>query len=130
WAGYHHNRYKKSCLKDFLSGPCIFLPMGLFPHVVTSYFTPSSAMMVMIMWSVCFSVTVRAQESVKVLGTIVDSESQSPVPFVHVYTTTHRNGTISDALGQFELNLRTPDTLIFSSVGYETKLIAFSADDK
>jgi hypothetical protein len=85
-------------------------------------------MVVTIIWFMCFSDTVRAQEAVKVVGTIVDSQSQSPVPFVHVYTTTHRKGTISDELGHFELSLRTSDTLIFSSVGYETKIIAFSAD--
>lgn len=77
-----------------------------------------------------FWVPVRAQETIRVAGTIVDSQSQAPVPFVHVYTASLGHGTISDAMGQFTLSFEKPDTLIFSCVGYELQRVAFSADDK
>jgi hypothetical protein len=72
----------------------------------------------------------RCQEIIKVTGTIVDSQSLEPVPFVHVYTASLRHGTISDATGQFTLSFTKPDTLIFSSVGYELQRLAFTTDDK
>ena len=74
--------------------------------------------------------TVYSQETIKVVGTILDRQSGAPVPFVHVYTTSYRYGTISDAAGEFILSFAVPDTLNFSSVGYESKSIAFSDDGK
>jgi hypothetical protein len=94
--------------------------------------TPPKILVITMAWLIPFvsCQTVFAQETIRVVGTVVNSQNQSPVPFVHVYTTSYHHGTISDGAGQFELNFAKPDTLIFSCVGYESKRIAFSAEDK
>jgi len=104
--------------------------MGSFSDMAASCLSPSRTVVVVILYFMSVSSAVNAQETVRLAGTVIDSQSEEPVPFVHIYTTSFRKGTISDTLGQFTLSFGTPDTLVLSSVGYETKRIAFPADDK
>lgn len=60
-----------------------------------------------------------AQSTLRIAGTVVDSGTGTPVPFVHVYTTTYSHGTVADHQGRFLVVLEKTDTLAFSSVGYE-----------
>lgn len=98
----------------------------------TSRLTSDGTLVITMVWLISFAFCdrVNAQETIRVVGTIVDSQSRAPLAFVHVYTASYRHGTISDAMGQFTLSFTKPDTLIFSSVGYESQRLAFSAEDK
>ncbi|SDK26819.1 TonB-linked outer membrane protein, SusC/RagA family [Pedobacter sp. ok626] len=58
------------------------------------------------------------------LSGIVTDETGSPIPGATVVEKGIKNGVVTDAAGQYKLNVNNPNsTLIFSSVGYETKEI-------
>lgn len=59
-----------------------------------------------------------AQEEIKVKGRISDPASKEPVPYVNIINKAAGKGTSSNVYGQFNLNVRAGDTLIFSAVGY------------
>ncbi len=64
-----------------------------------------------------------SQNSLK--GVVLDAESNKPVPYVSIGITDKPNGTVSNAEGEFKIDLDTKvnnnDTLKFSSVGYQSK---------
>lgn len=101
-------------------------------NLVTSYRSFERVFLIAMVWLIPLAVcnTLHAQGTIRVAGTIVDSQSQAPVPFVHIYTASLGHGTISDVMGEFVMSFQTPDTLIFSSVGYELQRVAFSAEDQ
>lgn len=59
-----------------------------------------------------------AQTPVRITGTVFSRQSGEPLPYVHVYTTSFRFGTVSDEDGHFFLRVNEEDTLVFSSIGY------------
>lgn len=65
--------------------------------------------------------SVLAQSPVTVTGTVVDSQTGEPVPFVHIYSLSSRHGTVADDQGRFFLTVGRVDTIAFSSVGYEVR---------
>lgn len=60
-------------------------------------------------------------------GVVVDSTTMQPLPYVNIVIKTTGPGTVSDLRGSFELNAEAHDTIVFSRVGYHTKILpAFS----
>lgn len=60
-------------------------------------------------------------------GMVVDSTSMQPLPYVNIVIKTTGPGTVSDLRGSFVLKAGEQDTIVFSRVGYHTKMIpAFS----
>jgi hypothetical protein len=61
-------------------------------------------------------------QSVTITGSIRDAHTQEPVSYASVYLSASKIGKISDSLGFFSIRLNNveQDTLIISSVGYET----------
>lgn len=60
----------------------------------------------------------------KITGIVIDSTTNRPVSFVAVYIQRSKTGTTTDNSGRFKLRMNSEnDTVVFSSVGYRTKLI-------
>ncbi|GLU53016.1 TonB-dependent receptor [Dyadobacter frigoris] len=68
--------------------------------------------------SLLFSQITNAQ-TVKVAGTILDSETKQPLAGASVVVKGNLSGTISNATGNFGININTPASLVISLVGYE-----------
>jgi hypothetical protein len=58
----------------------------------------------------------------QVKGNVTD-EKGNPLPFVNIFVENTYNGTTSNDLGKFELNIKTPGkhTIIFQYLGYKTR---------
>ncbi|MGS2727161.1 carboxypeptidase-like regulatory domain-containing protein [Psychroserpens sp. BH13MA-6] len=62
-------------------------------------------------------------------GTVLDSISQEPIPYVNIWVENENIGTTSNEIGQFEINESLKDkTLIFSAIGFKTKKVNFKAN--
>lgn len=70
-----------------------------------------------------------AQSGIKVSGTVIDSETKEPVPFVNIYTRSLSGGTITNDLGKFDLTINKTDTLVFSAVGFDKYFFSLKQDD-
>ncbi len=70
----------------------------------------------------CCTVTAVAQQ-VQLSGKVMDADSLLPVASVHVYIKGEDQGTISNVNGFFSLNISNRDTVVFSSVNYQTQAI-------
>lgn len=69
----------------------------------------------------------QAAGQVTLRGMVVDSTSMLPLPYVNIVIKTTGPGTVSDLRGSFKLNAGDQDTIVFSRVGYHTKILpAFS----
>uniref|UniRef100_UPI00404B986F carboxypeptidase-like regulatory domain-containing protein n=1 Tax=Flavobacterium sp. TaxID=239 RepID=UPI00404B986F len=66
--------------------------------------------------------------SKKLKGVVYNSETRLPMQNVHVINTTKIVGSISDGNGEFELNAKVNDTLLFSYLGFETIKVKVSND--
>lgn len=66
-----------------------------------------------------FSAVAYAQES-QVTGLLVDSATAEVLPFAHVQNYTSEVSVVSSERGHFQLPAKLGDTIVFSSVGYET----------
>jgi len=60
-------------------------------------------------------------QQLSISGKVIDADSLQPVPSVHIYIKGQEQGTISNVNGFFNIALELGDTLIFSSVNYESK---------
>ena len=70
------------------------------------------------------------KNSIAVIGKIVDTETNKPIPYAHIINFTNYKGTISDSLGVFKLRLDTGlNTIKISSIGYYTKTISLNLED-
>jgi hypothetical protein len=56
---------------------------------------------------------------IQLSGVIMQGDSLSPVPYVHIFNKTLGNGTVSDLYGFFTLVARPGDSLRFSSIGFK-----------
>ncbi|WKN42675.1 carboxypeptidase-like regulatory domain-containing protein [Tunicatimonas pelagia] len=57
---------------------------------------------------------------ITISGVVFSMDSITALPYVTVYDNQLSEGTISDSVGYFSLNVYPEDTIVFSSVGYKT----------
>jgi hypothetical protein len=65
-----------------------------------------------------------------IVGTVVDSATRQPIPFVNVGLPKRGLGTVSDEQGHYQLQYNpayAADSVRLSSVGYEPRLLPFAA---
>ncbi len=66
-----------------------------------------------------------------VTGMVTDAIFKEPIPFVNVYFNKTKVGTITDIDGRFALSsYYGSDTVVISFIGYESKKVKISKDDK
>ena len=75
--------------------------------------------------SICF--TLRAQ-TLPVRGFIRDSESQKPIIKASILNQTRQKKYISNEYGAFTIQAQAGDTIVLSSIAYQTKKIMISKD--
>lgn len=75
-----------------------------------------------------FSAVGQKQQSVEIIGEIVDSETNDAVPYVHVVNKRAGEGTVSNTEGRFWITMQREDTLLLSAIGFET--FAFTLKDE
>ena len=63
---------------------------------------------------------------VRISGTVTDEQNQ-PIPGVNFVEKQTRKGTVTDATGQFSIDVNAGATLVFSSVGFVTQEIVVGA---
>lgn len=56
-----------------------------------------------------------------IAGTILDSETNDPIPGVNVMIKGTTTGTATDLNGKYEITANSEDILVFSYIGYLTK---------
>ncbi|ELR68890.1 hypothetical protein C900_05583 [Fulvivirga imtechensis AK7] len=63
-----------------------------------------------------------AQENsqIEITGAIIDANTKEPVPYVHVVNKNSHKGTVSNTEGRFWMVMDKTDTVLFSSVGFES----------
>jgi len=72
----------------------------------------------------------KAQQTTRISGTVVDAVSKTPIPFVNVIFKGTFSGTITDENGNFNLETKLKsDTVMISAVGFKKQLIRISAGD-
>ena len=80
------------------------------------------------LWLTIFSLTCFAQEQKTITGTLRD-ESDNPLPSITVTAKGTKTGTSTDANGNFSIRTNSANpTLVFTSVGFETKQIEYSGN--
>jgi hypothetical protein len=60
-------------------------------------------------------------------GMVLDSTSKYSLPDVNITIKNTGPGTVSDLRGSFELKARAKDTIVFSRVGYQTRMLPAEA---
>lgn len=76
------------------------------------------------------SAGVRAQEKSRIIGRVLNGETEMPIPNASVFITNTSKGTITNNAGSFELNSIPAGNydLVISSVGYATQVFSFSSE--
>lgn len=69
----------------------------------------------------------QAGEPFLIKGLILNSENETPVPFVTVYNTTFHRVSSSDSSGFFTISANQGDSLVFTSLGYEKLITIWEA---
>jgi outer membrane receptor for ferrienterochelin and colicins len=67
-------------------------------------------------------------QSLKVSGTVLDGESNQPLPGVNILVDGSRKGVSTDIRGQFEIDVAAGDVLVFSFIGFETQRISVTGN--
>lgn len=71
-----------------------------------------------------------AQSRFSILGKVIDSKTKEILPFTNIYLKNNGAGTISDIDGVFIIKANSiDDTVVFSAIGYDTKLLPISSLD-
>ncbi len=60
-------------------------------------------------------------QQISVNGKVLDSNTKTPLPGVNIFNSKKTKGTSSNFNGEFKLNIKLGDTIIFSTIGYKTK---------
>ena len=55
---------------------------------------------------------------------IIDSETKVKIPYVNIWVENENIGTTSNEKGEFELEINNTKIILFSAIGYETKIIS------
>ena len=74
------------------------------------------------------SFTVLGGYAQAVQGDVLDDQTDEPIPYVHIWFQGTTIGTYSSSIGRFQLKhtSESGDSLIFSCVGYETRIVPTS----
>lgn len=59
-------------------------------------------------------------------GNIIDDSLEYAISSVHVWNESNRTGTVSNSYGEFSIRAKNQDTIVFSTIGYFTKIILVS----
>lgn len=70
-----------------------------------------------------------AQSEVKISGTVIDRKTKEPVPYVNIYTKSLSGGTATNEQGEFVVNMKHTDTLVFSAVGFDRYFFSLKQDE-
>lgn len=74
--------------------------------------------------------TVRAQQTIRVTGTVIDAVSKTPVPFVNVLFKGTFSGTVTDENGDFAVETKLKsDTIIVSALGFKRQYIRIAGNN-
>lgn len=65
-------------------------------------------------------------QEIQVTGTVTDAKTGESIAGVNVVVKDTKNGTITDADGQYTINVETGKTLVFSFIGYKEKQVPVS----
>lgn len=86
---------------------------------------------VLILFSLLFSASgLMAQQEIIISGKIRDSKSLEPLPYASIEIQGTTKGTVSDAQGNYTVNLdEVPVFLRFSHIGYQPRIIRISEKD-
>ncbi|WP_204346809.1 SusC/RagA family TonB-linked outer membrane protein [Psychroserpens algicola] len=76
-----------------------------------------------LLFALLFSVTVLAQESFLLRGTVVSEVEKQPIPGVNVLVLNTTRGASTDFDGNFEIRVSSGEVLQFSYLGYVTKTV-------
>lgn len=57
------------------------------------------------------------------VGTIVDIETKTPIPFVNMQILGSRTGFTSNEHGKYKVTVRLTDSIVLSAIGYKTKIL-------
>jgi hypothetical protein len=70
-----------------------------------------------------------AQDSVLIIGRVIDSINATPIPFVNISNINNGNlfGVLTNENGEFQLNSNNIDSLSFSSIGYKTLTLSINS---
>lgn len=60
-------------------------------------------------------------------GKIIDDSLAYPLPHVHIWNESTRMGTVSNDSGEFRLTVSDQDTIVFSILGYASKIMVASS---
>lgn len=75
----------------------------------------------------CLFVLILANaQSKEVKGVVTDSSTGEPIPGVNVLVDGTTTGTITNIDGQYQLNVESGITLVYSFIGYETQKVAYN----
>jgi len=83
------------------------------------------AKLILIVLLLC-NITLFAQDSYSLSGTVVSKSDNSPIPGVNVLIAGTTDGTTTDFDGNFTMEVKNGDVLQFSYVGFETQSITIS----
>ncbi len=102
----------------------IRLFLGISQYNILSTLKHGMGAVSLLMFVMLFSFSANAQ-SLEVSGTVVDDNTQEPLPGVTIVVKGTTTGTTSDIDGNFAITVNSADaTLMFSFIGYETQEIA------
>ena len=59
-------------------------------------------------------------------GTVVDDSLGYALPSVHLWNESTRMGSVSNYSGEFSIHVKNQDTIVFSSIGYASRIIMVS----
>lgn len=89
--------------------------MNNFTLQFRKYFT-----LLVILITTLLASNIYAQQTVTVTGTVTDKEDASTMPGVSISVKNTTQGTTTDAVGKYSINVTTGTILIFKSLSYET----------
>lgn len=79
------------------------------------------ACLIWVLGLLAFQTEAQIRGTVEISGKVVEAESLLPIASVHVFILRQEQGTISNRNGFFSISMEVGDTLVFSSVSYETE---------
>ena len=72
-----------------------------------------------------FPFSILAQSTLS--GTVLDKSSSQPIPGVNVVVEGTQNGTATDFDGNFNLNVKKGDKIVFSYIGFKNYTLIYEA---